>query len=53
MAKTAAILIRLVPESVKIDDAKLKKEIAESLNCDWLFNVLDVKVTEDHTNRQA
>jgi hypothetical protein len=48
MAKTASISILLVPESEKISKDKLKKEIMESLNCDWLMETLKVEIVENN-----
>jgi translation elongation factor EF-1beta len=53
MAKTAAITIQLVPESIDVADMELKKEIAKSLRCDWLLEVLSVVVTESEDQKKT
>jgi len=44
MVKKAIIIIQLVPESEDIDDEQLKKEIMESLSCDWILKVEEVTI---------
>lgn len=39
MTKKAIIVISLVPESKDVDDKQIKREIRESLKCDWLAEV--------------
>jgi len=46
MTKTATITIKLVPESEKTDNVKLKKQIIKSLQCDWLFEVVNMEIKE-------
>lgn len=46
MAKTATITIQLVPESREADNSEIGKEIMETLGCDWLLKVLNVKINE-------
>lgn len=44
MGKKAIIEICLVPETLKIDNEQIEKEIRESLKCDWLAEIENVKV---------
>ena len=44
LGKKALVEICLVPESLKIDNEKLMKEIQESLQCDWLLKVENITV---------
>jgi hypothetical protein len=46
VAKTAVITIQLVPESKNVDDAILKKEIINSLRCDWLLDIINMEIAE-------
>lgn len=44
LGKKAIIEICLVPETLKITDKQLEKEIRKSLNCDWLAEIEKVTV---------
>jgi translation elongation factor EF-1beta len=46
MAKKVAVTIKLVQEADDIDNLQLKKEIAKSLKCDWLYDILTVDITD-------
>jgi len=44
MSKKAFIIISLVSESKDVDNEQIKKEIRESLQCDWLAEIEKVTV---------
>lgn len=44
LGKKAIVEICLVPESREINDEQLEKEIKESLQCDWLEGIEDIKI---------
>jgi len=44
MGKKAIVELCLVPESLKIDDEKLMKDIKGSLKCSWLAEIEKVTV---------
>ena len=46
MAKKVAITIQLVQEADDIDNLQLKKEITKSLQCDWLYDISTVDITD-------
>lgn len=50
MTKKTTIVISLVPEADNKLDTQIKKDIAESLKCDWLLEVekISVKLYEKH-----
>lgn len=39
LGKKAVVEICLVPETLKITDKQLEKEIKQSLKCDWLAEI--------------
>lgn len=46
MTKKATITIQLVPESQTQSNEKVKREIAKSLECDWLLKIQNIKIEE-------
>jgi hypothetical protein len=52
VVKTAVIIIQLVPESENVENIKLKKQIIETLRCDWLLDVLTTEITESKNPEQ-
>jgi len=47
MVKKAIIIIQLVPESKNVDNEQLKKEITDSLFCDWLLKIEEVTIKDE------
>jgi hypothetical protein len=47
MVKTAVITIQLVPEAEGLENANLHKQIMKTLQCDWMFEVLNVEITRN------
>jgi translation elongation factor EF-1beta len=47
MTKKVIIVVSLVSESEDVDDEQIKREIRESLKCDWLAEVERVTVRND------
>jgi translation elongation factor EF-1beta len=47
MTKKVIIVISLVPESENADNKQIKREIRESLKCDWLAEIEKVKVKDE------
>jgi hypothetical protein len=47
MTKKAVIVVSLVSESENVGDEQIKREIKESLKCDWLAEVEKVTVKNE------
>jgi hypothetical protein len=46
MDKIAIIVVNLVPESSEASHNQIEREIAESLQCDWLLRIEKVTVLD-------
>jgi hypothetical protein len=46
MSKIAIIVVDLVPETSEASHSQIEKEIAESLQCDWLLGIEKVTVLD-------
>jgi len=46
MSKIAIIVVDLVPETSDASHSQIEKEIAETLNCDWLLRIEKVTVLD-------
>ena len=46
MSKIAIIVVDLVPETSEVSHGQIEKEIAETLNCDWLLRIEKVTVLD-------
>jgi hypothetical protein len=46
MDKMAIIVVNLVPEAKETAHSQIEKEIAESLQCDWLLRIEKVTVLD-------
>ncbi|HEY4675478.1 MAG TPA: hypothetical protein VIH48_05440 [Candidatus Bathyarchaeia archaeon] len=46
MSKIAIIRVNLVPEASEESHNQIEKEIAESLQCDWLLRIERIKVLD-------
>jgi len=46
MSKIAIIVVDLVPETSETSHNQIEKEIAESLQCDWLLRIEKVTVLD-------
>jgi len=46
MSKIAIIVVNLVPETSEASHNQIEKEIADSLQCDWLLKIEKVTVLD-------